>query len=318
MKRWVPEFAKRMLRPVSQWTAVALCPPQDAIQVRLAGMAADFDVTANNVVAALRPLTLAIGLDQQRCAALERASELRLRFLDSGSQRELGVLGLERLRDWTTTDATLALFSVSSGTHRCLPWPYRSWSRWLQNRAVRRNTDPGNFALSPEATQQIMIFYICPRPVVLVSVERDRHSNIFPMDLIGPIASDRFTLALRSTSVSVEPMKSARRVAISDISAGDRQIAYRLGAHHKNAQIDWSGLPFNIIRSPHFSLPVPDSALRVRELEILDFEIVGSHTLFLTRVISDHSTGDGARLFHTSGIHQRFRIRSGRALPLAT
>jgi flavin reductase (DIM6/NTAB) family NADH-FMN oxidoreductase RutF len=318
MRRWVPEFAKRMLRPVSQWTAVALRQPQDVIQVRLAGMGADFDVAANNVVAALRPLTLAIGLDQQRSAALERASDLRLRFLDSGSQRELGVLGLERLRDWTSTDAGVALFRVSSAAHQCLPWPYRNWNRWLQNRAVRRNTDPANFAMSPQSTQQIMIFYICPRPVVLVSVEHERHSNIFPMDLIGPLAPDRFTLALRSTSVSVEPMKCARRVAVSDISAGDRQIAYRLGAHHKNAQIDWSGLPFKINRSAHFSLPVPDSALRIRELEILDFEVVGSHTLFLTRVMSEHVTGDGAQLFHTSGIHQYFRQSSGRALPLAT
>jgi flavin reductase (DIM6/NTAB) family NADH-FMN oxidoreductase RutF len=317
MRRWVPRFARQMLRPVSQWTAIALRPPQDVIQVRLAGMGTEWDVTANNVVAALRPLTLAIGLDQQQSAALERASDLRLRFLDSGSRGELGVLGIERLRDWTAADSRVVLFSVSSVAHRCLPWPYRPWNRWLQNRAVRRNTDPGNFAMSPESTQQIMIFYLCPRPVMLVSVDHGGHSNIFPMDLIGPIAPNRFTLALRSTSVSVEPMKSARRVAISDVSGGDRQIAYRLGAHHKNAQVDWSGLPFGTTRSSHFSLPIPDSALRVRELEILDFDVVGSHTLFLTRVISDHSAGDGARLFHTSGIHQYFRIRSGQALPLA-
>jgi flavin reductase (DIM6/NTAB) family NADH-FMN oxidoreductase RutF len=312
-----------VLRPIAQWTAIALQPPQAAVQVRLtgagagAGAGAELDVTANNVVAALRPLTLAIGLDQQRCAALERASDLRLRFLDADSQRQLGVLEVERLREWSASEARVVLLNVRSGEHRCLPWPYRPWNRWLQNWAVRRNTNPGNFAISPQATQQIMIFYICPRPVVLVSVRHGDHSNIFPMDLIGPIGLDRFTLALRSTSVSVEPMKSARRVAISDVAGGERQIAYGLGAHHKNARVDWSALPFNTRRSPEFSLPVPQSALRVRELEILDFNVVGSHTLFLTRVVSDQATGAGARLFHTSGIHQYFRKRSGQALPLA-
>ncbi|HEY2416747.1 MAG TPA: flavin reductase, partial [Steroidobacteraceae bacterium] len=259
-------------------------------------------MTANNVVAALRPLTLAIGLDPQRSAALERASDLRLRFLDAGSQRQLGVLAIERLREWSAAEARVVLLNVHSGEHRCVPWPYLPWNRWLQNWAVLRNTNPGNFAISPQATQQIMIFYICPRPVVLVSVQHGDHSNIFPMDLIGPIGPDRFTLALRSTSVSVEPMKSARRVAISDVAGGERQIAYGLGAHHKNAQVDWSALPFNTRRSLEFALPVPESALRVRELEILDFNVVGSHTLFLTRVVSDRATGEGTRLFHTSGI----------------
>jgi flavin reductase (DIM6/NTAB) family NADH-FMN oxidoreductase RutF len=306
-----------VLRPISQWTAIALQPPQAAVQVRLTGAGQELDVTANNVVAALRPLTLAIGLDPQRSAALERASDLRLRFLDAGSQRQLGVLAIERLREWSAAEARVVLLNVHSGEHRCVPWPYLAWNRWLQNWAVLRNTNPGNFAISPQATQQIMIFYICPRPVVLVSVQHGDHSNIFPMDLIGPIGPDRFTLALRSTSVSVEPMKSARRVAISDVAGGERQIAYGLGAHHKNAQVDWSALPFNTRRSLEFSLPVPESALRVRELEILDFNVVGSHTLFLTRVVSDRATGEGTRLFHTSGIHQYFRKRSGQSFQLA-
>ena len=318
MTAWLPASVTQWLRPVSQWSAVALRQPQEAIEVKLTSVAGDFDVTRNNVVVALRPLTIGIGLVQQLCPAIECASDLRLQFVDCGTRRTLGILELERRGDWATAGATVALFGVSVGAHRCLAWPYRPWNRWLQNRAARRNLDPGNFALSPEATQQIMIFYICPRPVVLVSVDDGRHSNIFPMDLIGPIAPDRFTLALRSTSVSVETMKSVRRVALSDVAAGDRRIAYRLGAHHKNAQIDWSGLPFKIARSPHFSLPVPESALRIRELEILDVDVVGSHTLFLSRVESDHSIGDGAQLFHTSGIHQHFRTRHGRAFPPAS
>src|SRR6185369_14027293 len=96
-------------------------------------------------------------------------------------------------------------------------WPYRSWNRWLQDRAMKKNTDPYNFVMAPQAVQQLMIFYICPRPVVLVSVDDGSHSNLFPMDLIGPIAPDRFTLALRSTSQSVPTMKSSRRLALSDI-----------------------------------------------------------------------------------------------------
>jgi flavin reductase (DIM6/NTAB) family NADH-FMN oxidoreductase RutF len=182
---------------------------------------------------------------------------------------------------------------------------------------MRKNTDPHNFSMTPEAVQQQMIFYICPRPVVLVSVDDGSHSNLFPMDLIGPISADRFTLALRSTSQSIPTMKSARRVALSDVAARDSTLAYRLGAHHKNVRVAWDQLPFKIRPSSRFSLPCPETALRVREIEILDIDTIGSHTFFVTQVASEQSAGADPRFFHTSGIYQHFRTRNGRPFPPA-
>ena len=313
----------RLLKPLPQWSAIALHPPQALVQVKLRTARGDFDVTHNNVVAALRPLTIAIGMggmggmDGRLSLALQDAAPCELYFVDARDGGTLGVLGLERQPDWTTDGIRLALFGVTSGTHRCLGWPHRPWNRWLQDRVVRAGAKPGNFALGPAATQQIMIFYICPRPVVLVSVDTGSHSNLFPMDLIGPVGSDRFSLALRSTSASVEPMKAVRRVAISDVPAGQHKTAYSLGAHHKNAQVDWESLPFRLERSAGFSLPVPEWALRVRELEILDVRTVGSHTLFMAYARSDTVIREGAQFFHTSGIHEHFRRNRGQALPQA-
>jgi flavin reductase (DIM6/NTAB) family NADH-FMN oxidoreductase RutF len=157
--------------------------------------------------------------------------------------------------------------------------------------------------------------------VFFVSVDDGQHSNVFPMDLVGPLQPDRFTLALRSTSPSVETMKSARRIALGDVPGDACQIAYQLGAHHKKQQIDWDSLPFQTLRSRQFSLRVPDIALRVREVEILDFQSVGSHTLFVGRICSEQALRTGPQLFHTSGIHQRLKVRLGRpfqeALPQA-
>ncbi len=116
---------------------------------------------------------------------------------------------------------------------------------------------------------------------MLVSVDDGSHSNLFPMDLIGPISADRFTLALRTTSPSIPTMKSARRVALSDVPARDFATAYKLGIHHKNVKVEWHDLPFEIRRSQNFHLPYPAIALRVREFEILDFADIGSHTLFV-------------------------------------
>jgi hypothetical protein len=131
------------------------------------------------------------------------------------------------------------------------------------------------------------------------------------MDLIGPLSADRFTLALRSTSQSVATMKSARRVALSDIPASARSIAYKLGVHHKNVAVDWDQLPFGIQRSLNFGLPYPQIALRVREVEILDFDTIGSHTFFMTRIVSALAAAEAPSFFHTSGIYQHYRTRKG-------
>jgi hypothetical protein len=138
------------------------------------------------------------------------------------------------------------------------------------------------------------------------------------MDLVGPLPPGRFTLALRNTSPSVETIKRARKVAMAELPGTACRIAYQLGAHHKRDQVDWNALPFKTRRSQHFGLLVPDIAVGVREVEILDFRTVGSHTLFVGRICSgtlapeaasnrDHSSTP--RLFHTCGANQRLRTR---------
>lgn len=311
----LPGTLKQWLRPLPQWPPVALREPQAAVSVRLVTAPGEFDVTQAAVVAALRPLTLAVGLDTALMSAIEACREVQLQFVDLESGRIVGVLQLRQVRYWSTAGVTLGFFEIQRGAQRCLRWPYRSWNHWLQNRRMRRNTDPNNFFMPPEAVQQQMIFYICPRPVVLVSVDDGAHSNLFPMDLIGSVSPDRFTLALRSTSPSITVMKDSRRVAMSDVPAGDYAMAYTLGIHHKNVKVDWDHLPFAIRRSAQFSLPCPAIALRVRELTILDFDVIGSHTFFVTRIASDQPARSDAQFFHTSGIYQHFRTRQGRAFP---
>jgi hypothetical protein len=314
----LPTALTQRIRPLPQWPPVALRAPQEAVQVRLSTVRGEFDVTRAAVVAALRPLTLAVGLDAQLMSAIEDRSQPELHFVDLESRRTVGMLQLQHARNWNTSGVAIGLFEVRRGTHRCVRWPYRPWNRWLQNRRMRRNTDPNNFFMPPEAVQQQMIFYICPRPVVLVSVDDGSHSNLFPMDLIGPVSSDRFTLALRSTSPSIPTMKSARRVALSDVPARDYATAYKLGIHHKKVMVEWDHLPFEIRRSRDFFLPYPAIALRVREIEILDFDTIGSHTFFVTQIASENSAGDDAQFFHTSGIYQHFRNCNGRPFPPAS
>jgi flavin reductase (DIM6/NTAB) family NADH-FMN oxidoreductase RutF len=311
----LPAALKRRMQPLPQWPPIALRAPQEGVQVRLKTVRGELDVTRAAVVASLRPLTIGVGLDAGLLSAIEGASAPALQFIDLESGRTVGSLELRHTRNWLAAGTAIGLFEVQRGQHRCVSWPRRPLNRWLQNRVMRKNIDPNNFFMAPEAVQQQMIFYICPRPVVLVSVDDGVHSNLFPMDLIGPVSATRFTLALRSTSPSIATMKSARRVALSDVPARDFATAYKLGIHHKNVKVDWEHLPFAIQRSRNFSLRCPATALRVRELEILDFDTIGSHVFFVSQVVSEHLAGEGTQFFHTSGIYQHFRHRIGHPLP---
>jgi flavin reductase (DIM6/NTAB) family NADH-FMN oxidoreductase RutF len=307
----LPFELRSRLQATAQWLAISLQPPQECIRVSLVTAGHEFDVTDNNVVAALDPLTIAIGLQGQMNSALNSESELHL--IDRDLRRVIGVLRVHRVGQWDTSGALLGLFEVRRGTHRCTSAARRAWDRWMYQRAEQRNTPPGRVALKAHVVESMMIFYICPRPVFLISVEDGRHRNMFPMDLVGPVAPDRFTLALRNSSSSVQAIKSARKLAVASVAAADYTLAKEFGAHHRKPLTDWEQLPFRITRSREFSLPTPAAALRVRDVTVLDFRSMGSHTLFVGSIVADEKRGDGPQLFHTCGFYQHLRARQQRA-----
>jgi flavin reductase (DIM6/NTAB) family NADH-FMN oxidoreductase RutF len=317
MRLPLPESLKRQLRPLPQWSAIALRDPQDTIAVAWRSGHQRVDVTHRNVIAALRPLTIAIGSTPAAEVNRPASAASGLDFVDRLTGAILGSLELGTARPVDAPGVMLNLFEVTGGDDHCLGWVRRAIDTRLRQMRGRRRSDPYNFTLAPDALRQLLVFYICPRPVVLVSVEDGQHSNIFPMDLIGPVGPHFFTLALRTTSQSVATMSSARRMAISSLPASDRETAYRLGAHHGQTKVDWSALPFRVVRSTTFGLPVPHIAPRIRELEAVHVETIGSHTLFVTRVVSDTGTTDVPLLHHTGGWHQHLRTTRGHAFRAA-
>jgi flavin reductase (DIM6/NTAB) family NADH-FMN oxidoreductase RutF len=298
------DWARPFVRPLPQWSVVAVAPPQQTVVASLRWGSAAADVTTDHTVASLRPLTIATSLDAGPHPVIE--------YRDRASGRLLGVLQLARATTVSTEGNTVTLYHVAAGGHRCLAWPLRPWNAWLQNRLMRRNTSSPHSLMAPAATQQLMIAYLCPRPVVLVSVDAPDHHNIFPMDLIGPLGcSGLFTLALRSTNVSVPTMRKSRRVALSCMPATMKDAVYALSVHHKQPLSDWETLPFPVRRSRAFGMPAVATALRIRELDIVHSEEVGSHTLFLGRIVSEETQTKDAQLHHTAGFHQAWRRRRG-------
>ncbi|WP_447731470.1 flavin reductase [Rhodanobacter soli] len=299
-KDWIRPF----VRPLPQWSVVAVAPPQQAVTATLCWDGDSADVTADHTVASLNPLVIATSVDA--------GPHPVLKYLDRATGKLLGVLRLTRTASIETENTSLTLYHVAAGEHRCLGWPRRPWNAWLQNRLMRKNRASNHLNMEPAVAQRLMIAYLCPRPVILVSVDAPGHRNIFPMDLIGPLErSGLFSLALRSTNVSVPTMRDVRRVALSGIPATMKTAVYKLAEHHRQPLPDWNELPFPIRPSREFGIPAVAAALHIRELAIVHSQEIGSHTLFLGRIVSDDELAAGTQLHHTAGFHQAWRRRQG-------
>lgn len=298
------DYLRPIVTPLPQWAPIALTAPQGAVTATLDWREETSDVTAGHTVASLKPLTLAMGFD-----AGERP---RLAYRDTSTGALLGRLRLARNDTITAAGGCIALYRIDNGQHHCLGWPRRACNTWLQNRAARRA--PHHGLMTPEAVQQLMIAYLIPRPVVLVSVASADHVNIFPMDLIGPLQpTGLFSLALRSTNVSMPIMREAGKVVLSSMPATMKDAVYKLAAHHKQPLQDWSALPFPTRPSPTFGIPFVGAALRVRELSIEHSQNIGSHHFFVCRPVSDQSLAEHEQLHHTAGVHQAWRRKRGEA-----
>ena len=220
-------------------------------------------------------------------------------------QHVLGALHLRLARTIELPEHRFCLFELGGSENLCVSslslCLYYLQEQWRMRQ--RRRTNPYNFHMTPRDVRGIHVFYICPRPVVLVSVEHEASGNLFPMDLIGPTDSPWFSMALRSTSPAVRLMQQSRRMALSGVPFAYQAIAYELGKHHRLSNIDWDALPFATTRSPLFHLRVPEAALRVCEVTVHEFHEVGSHVLFLTRVerVTIPDAAEGPQLFHSFG-----------------
>jgi flavin reductase (DIM6/NTAB) family NADH-FMN oxidoreductase RutF len=309
----VPAAWKRRIRGLLNFPVygpVPLDDPQQQIAVWFEDSGQPRDVTRNNVVAALRPFTIGVMFDSDSPPVMGSGARLCMR--DRGTGRLLGAIHLRPAATITLPGREFRLFETAACENYCVARAnlrlYYLRERWRAELRQRRN--PFNFRMTPQDLRCSYAFYICPRPVVLVTVEHQGASNMFPMDLIGATDSPWFSMALRSTSPAVGLMQQSRRMALAGVPFRYQSVAYELGKHHRLPSVDLAGLPFPTKPSSTFGLPVMAEALRVREVRVEEFHEVGSHVLFLTTVESD--TGAVARerqLFHAFSSYRQFQAR---------
>jgi flavin reductase (DIM6/NTAB) family NADH-FMN oxidoreductase RutF len=298
-----------------QQCPVGLRDPQSEVCVWLHGFGAPRDVTHGHVMAAARPLTVGIGslntIDSERIRQCQPSLEFREQ---SGENKLLGRIDLRWKETIPLATEQLCLFETIGCRNYCLP-KAQLWARYAhhayQNWRASRRYGSASVPIPRQQQHSLFVFYICPRPVALVTVVEGDLVNIFPMDLIGPIGSQHFSLALHDTSTAIPSLERSRRIALSSVPANQISVAYELGPNHRKPCVELDRIPFATSPSTVFGLPVPRFALRVREMLVEAVRDMGSHKLFLARMVGDEHWSDGPQLFFVHGIYHARRDRNG-------
>jgi flavin reductase (DIM6/NTAB) family NADH-FMN oxidoreductase RutF len=293
---------------VPQQCTVGMPDPQLEIQIWLKGFGDPLDVTHNHVVACASPITVGIGVNSE-----SPGTRLFLEFRErNGDQCLLARIGLQRSETVSAAGQDLSLFQIRSCANYCLA-QHRLWAHDLYHYFVRRRGEKNpEIPMSIRGARSMNVFFICPRPVVLVSAMHGDTANIFPMNLFGSIGDGHFAFALNSMRNAAPLVERAGRVALSSVPFEQAGLARQLGKNHRLESANWDTLPFRITRSAALGFPIPEFALRVREMEIAAVRKLGSHTLFFARVIRDERLKNDLQFYMIHGIYESWRLRRNR------
>lgn len=269
--------------------------------------AGERDVSRVLFPVSLKPLVLGVG--RGRGEPIFEPTELRMH---DAAGDHLGSIRLAPAGIVEHPDGFIDLYRPTGSSVRCVSVLYRAWryaTAWRHMRIDAKR--PQAFHMDFAGLRALNVLYMMPRPVYLVTVLHQDWGNVFPMDLVGPLGDDLFVLALRKTSVSIEPMRAGKRIALSAMPAQFKDVVYRLGAHHRAPSIDREALELATMPSPLFGFPVASEALSIRELNVRHSEVIGSHVLFVASVAHFSVRSDEPQFCHVSDMYARWRARCG-------
>jgi flavin reductase (DIM6/NTAB) family NADH-FMN oxidoreductase RutF len=293
---------------------IGLADPQSEVSLWLHGLTTPVDVTRRYSMACAAPLTLCIAFESSEEQVTLDDKGLKLQFRDSTKdKRVLGEIRIIPTEVLPVGDLRLFLFAVRRSRNYCLSQA-RQWAHYLLHAYLQRKQgNSSGIMMSFLEKRSAMVMFIRPHPTSLGSVLNDSGGNIFPMNIMGELGNGYFAFALKDSRRAAHCVEQAGRIALSSVPFSHAYLPYQLAINHTKQSIEWNELPFPTEPSKRFGIPVPDFALRVKELEILTIRKIGSHTLFVARVVSDERVAEGLELCVIHGFYQYYRLKENRA-----
>lgn len=211
----------------------------------------------------------------------------------------MGSLNLEPIETIIVNDQYIILYKINEYKNYLFSLPYKIYNDFYLRMQNISSLRPYNFIMPVAEQNKLHIYYMIPKPVVLITVFDGKKYDIFPMDIIGNATENIFLLGLRNTSPAIQKIVASARLCISGVPIEQKKAAYELGIHHKSGEVNLKNLPFKTVMSEKLNFEIPEFALNIMEVELLKHKEVGSHTLFITRILHSYSLNSGTQLAHS-------------------
>lgn len=289
---------------------IGLPDPQTEISVWLYGLGAPIDVTHRHSMACASPLTMCVAFDENDRLDQKLRAKCALKFCEKdGGKKVLGEIALKSTATISTAGFKVCLFEPRKSANHCLP-KFRLGAHYLLHaHSERRMSGISGMKMSFLEKRAAMVNFIRPHPVVLGSLLHRNKGNIFPMNIMGELGNGHFAFALKDSRRAAHLVEATGRIALSNLPMSHAPLAYELAINHTKDCISWDQLPFATRPSKGFSIPVPDFAPRVREMEVCKVHPIGSHTFFVARIVSDETYSTVPVLYVVHGFYQAWRLK---------
>jgi hypothetical protein len=129
---------------------------------------------------------------------------------------------------------------------------------------------------------------------------------------MGTVGRDYFAFALNRARPVTSFVERQGYLAVSSIPLDRRGLVRELGKNHRTEHIDWTQLRFPVKPSAPFDIPVPEFAQRVRIVRIERTQGLGSHTLFVGRIVDDQRYSNAEEFFVVHGLYEAGRRQAPR------
>jgi hypothetical protein len=218
-------------------------------------------------------------------------------------------LQAERVHEQEHNGNRIVYYQGVKSRHRFLS-SIQQWVIGLQNGLYNRKA--GNVYLHQNLYKQVQVAYALPRTVSLITVAGEGGYNLFPTDLHGPLGEAYYLLSLRTAGKACAQVLAAGQVVLTDVEAASYRDVYRLGKNHMQPLKERAAFPFSSEASLLWSLPLPQAAVRYRELQLLDTWQAGIHTIMVMQVIGKQVVAEQAStLAHVHNSYATWRYKKG-------
>jgi hypothetical protein len=221
----------------------------------------------------------------------------------------IATLRVRKTRSASVGGKVVAVYEGMGGHHH-FQSIFHQWIARLDNRLVNKRKE--NVFLEANLYQQVQIAYALPRVISLITVSGTGGYNLFPTDLHGEIGGDHYMISLRHEGKACRQVRESGRLLISTVESGAFKEVYLLGKNHMQEPKDILLFPFSAKRSVYYNLPIPDSAIYCREMEVMDSFILGIHRIFTLKILSRRTINDkNDTLAHVHNAYASWRHNKG-------